>query len=56
MRVMLNRLQGGGELLLDAGFNTFNLIEKTLEKGISLLCPERAGPARRRDQARMELT
>jgi hypothetical protein len=51
MMVRLNRLQGAGELLLDAGFNTFNLIEKTLEKGLSLLCPERGSPARRGDQA-----
>lgn len=51
MLMMLDRLQGAGELLLDAGFNNFKLIEKTLNKGLSLLCPERASPARRGNQA-----
>lgn len=34
------------ELLLDAGFNTYAILESTLAKDISLLCPERAEHAR----------
>lgn len=40
----LQRLDGAQtrELLLDAGFNTYEILESTLAKEISLLCPERA--------------
>lgn len=51
MMALLDRLNEGSELLLDAGFNTYDLIEKTLEKGLSLLCPERSAPARRGERS-----
>lgn len=41
---LLDRLEGNEtqELLLDAGFNTYEVLETTLGKEISLLCPERS--------------
>jgi transposase len=40
----LERLDGAQtrEVLLDAGFNTYTILESTLAKEISLLCPEQA--------------
>ena len=35
-----------GELLLDAGFNTYEVLEVALEKEISVLCPEQAEHSR----------
>lgn len=50
MMRLLDGIAEGSELLLDAGFNTYELIERSLEKGLSLLCPERAAPARHHHQ------
>ncbi len=54
LAVLLDRLDGGEtrELLLDAGFNTYENLERALEKEISVLCPEQAEDVRGEEGAR----
>lgn len=51
----LDRLEGTQtkELLLDAGFNTYEVLETALEKEISVLCPEQAEDVRAEEGPRL---
>ena len=52
LAAQIERLDGTQtkELLLDAGFNTYENLESALEKEISVLCPEQAEDARSDEQ------